>query len=151
MANWIFQSTSKTRILAINSNCFFVSFQSSSYRASTVVHSNNKNDQCLILSVFFFFSKMILFYARFSAYLYHSLQSKSFKISFAHEITELYPLALFLTISKRWEKHWIMKASLPEVNQFTGNCFRILRIVSKNNFLVIKISQPTPLDYFSVL
>ena len=52
---------------------------------------------------------------------------------------------------KKWEKHWIMKASLPEVNQSTGNYFRILRIVSKNNFLVIKISQPTALDSLSVL
>ena len=32
---------------------FFVSLQSSSYLGSIVVLSNNKNDQCLILSVFF--------------------------------------------------------------------------------------------------
>ena len=44
-----------------------------------------------------------------------------------------------------------MKASLPEVNQSTENYFGILRIVSKNNFLVIKISQPTALDFLSVL
>ena len=31
-----------------------------------------------------------------------------------------------------------MKASLAEVNQFTGNCFRIVRIVSKNNFVCPK-------------
>ena len=37
------------------------------------------------------------------------------------------------------------------INQSTGNYFRILRIVSKNNFLVIKISQPTALDSLSVL
>ena len=73
---------------------FFVSLQSSSYLVSIVVLSNNKNDQCLILSVFFSIKKMILLYDRFSAYLYHSLQSKSFKISFAHEIAALYPLVL---------------------------------------------------------
>ena len=29
----------------------------------------------------------------------------------------------------------IVKASLPEVNQFTGNCFRVVRIVLKITFL----------------
>ena len=29
--------------------------------------------------------------------------------------------------------------NLPEVNQFTGNCFRMVRIVLKNNFFEIKI------------
>ena len=31
-----------------------------------------------------------------------------------------------------------MKASPPEANQFTGNCFHMVRIVSKNCFLEIK-------------
>ena len=42
---------------------------------------------------------------------------------------------------------WIVKVSLPEVNQFTGNCFRVVRIVLK----ITQISRPTPLDSPSVL
>ena len=42
-----------------------------------------------------------------------------------------------------------MKASLPEVNKFTGNCFRMVRIVLKITFLEIKISRQT-LDSLSV-
>ena len=34
-----------------------------------------------------------------------------------------------------------MKASLPEVNQFTGNCFCMVRIISKNNFLKLRHSK----------
>ena len=34
-----------------------------------------------------------------------------------------------------------MKASLPEVNQFTGNCLRMVCKVSKQNCFEIKISQ----------
>ena len=34
-----------------------------------------------------------------------------------------------------------MKASLPEVNQLTGKCSQMVRIVTKNNFFAIKISQ----------
>jgi len=34
-----------------------------------------------------------------------------------------------------------MKATHAEVNLFTGSCFRMVRIVSKNNFFEIKISQ----------
>ena len=45
---------------------------------------------------------------------------------------------------------WFMKASLPEVKQLTGKCFRIVRIVTKNNLFEIKISRPTPIDSLSV-
>ena len=47
-----------------------------------------------------------------------------------------------------------MKASLPEVNQLTGKCFQMVRIVTKNNFFAIKISQrhdwetPSLCNYF---
>ena len=40
--------------------------------------------------------------------------------------------------------------NLPEVNQFTGNCFRMVRIVLKITFFEIKISRQT-LDSLSVL
>ena len=32
----------------------------------------------------------------------------------------------------------IVKASLPEVNKFTGNCFRVVRIILKMTFLKLK-------------
>ena len=47
--------------------------------------------------------------------------------------------------------HWILKSRLAEVNQFTGNCFRKVRIVSKNNFFEVNISRLTSLDSFSIL
>ena len=37
--------------------------------------------------------------------------------------------------------HWSMKVSLAKVNWFTENCFRMVHIVSKNNFVGIKTSQ----------
>ena len=37
-----------------------------------------------------------------------------------------------------------MKASLPEVNQFTGNCFRVVRIVLKITFLGLRYSGQRP-------
>ena len=47
--------------------------------------------------------------------------------------------------------HWILKSRLAEVNQFTGNCFRKVRIVSKNNFFEVNISRLTSLDSLSIL
>ena len=47
--------------------------------------------------------------------------------------------------------HWILKSRLAEVNQFTGNCFRKVRIVSKNNFFEVNISRLTSLDSLSTL
>ena len=47
--------------------------------------------------------------------------------------------------------HWISKSRLAEVNQFTGNCFRKVRIVSKNNFFEVNISRLTSLDSLSIL
>ena len=47
--------------------------------------------------------------------------------------------------------HWILKSRLAEVNQFTGNCFRKVRIVSKNNFFEVNISRLTSLDPLSIL
>ena len=53
--------------------------------------------------------------------------------------------------SKEMRKALNYESEPSGINQSTGNYFRILRIVSKNNFLVIKISQPTALDSLSVL
>ena len=39
---------------------------------------------------------------------------------------------------------WIVKASLPEVNQFTGNCFRVVRIVLKITFLWLRYPGQRP-------
>ena len=47
--------------------------------------------------------------------------------------------------------HWILKSRLAEVNQFTGNYFRKVRIVSKNNFFEVNISRLTSLDPLSIL
>ena len=47
--------------------------------------------------------------------------------------------------------HWIFKSRLAEVNQFTGNCFRKVRIVSKNNFFEVNVSRLTSLDSLSIL
>ena len=47
--------------------------------------------------------------------------------------------------------HWILKSRLAEVNHFTGNCFRKVRIVSKNNFFEVNISRLTSLDSLSIL
>ena len=47
--------------------------------------------------------------------------------------------------------HWILKSRLAEVNQFTGNCFRKVRIVSKNNFFEVNITRLTSLDSLSIL
>lgn len=47
--------------------------------------------------------------------------------------------------------HWILKSRLAEVNQFTGNCFRKVRIVSKNYFFEVNISRLTSLDPLSIL
>ena len=47
--------------------------------------------------------------------------------------------------------HWILKSRLAEVNQFTGNCFPKVRIVSKNNFFEVNISRLTSLDSLSIL
>ena len=47
--------------------------------------------------------------------------------------------------------HWILKSRLAEVNQFTGNCFRKVRIVSKNNFFEVNISRLTSLDSLPIL
>ena len=42
--------------------------------------------------------------------------------------------------------HWIMKASVPEDNQFNGNCFRMVHTPFKIYSFEIMISRPTPLD-----
>ena len=39
---------------------------------------------------------------------------------------------------------WIVKASLPEVNQFTGICFRVVRIVLKITFLGLRYPGQRP-------
>ena len=39
---------------------------------------------------------------------------------------------------------WIVKASLPEVNQFTGNCFRVVCIVLKITFLELRYPGQRP-------
>ena len=42
--------------------------------------------------------------------------------------------------------HWIMKASVPEGNQFNGNCFRMVHTAFKIYLIEIMSSRPTPLD-----
>ena len=42
--------------------------------------------------------------------------------------------------------HWIMKASVPEGNQFNGNCFRMVHTAFKIYLFEIMSSRPTPLD-----
>ena len=50
---------------------------------------------------------------------------------------------LFVDAASLWRAE-IVKASLPEVNQFTGNCFRVVRIVLKITFLKLRYSSQRP-------
>ena len=70
---------------------------------------------------------------------------KKANLSTPHRPSTCAAIFLFVDAASLWRAE-IVKASLPEVNQFTGNCFRVVRIVLK-----IKISRPTPLDSLSVL
>ena len=50
---------------------------------------------------------------------------------------------LFVDAASLWRPE-IVKASLPEVNQFTGNCFRMVRIVLKITFLGLRYPGQRP-------
>ena len=50
---------------------------------------------------------------------------------------------LFVDAASLWRAE-IVKASLPEVNQFTGNCFRVVRIVLKITFLKLRYPSRRP-------
>ena len=50
---------------------------------------------------------------------------------------------LFVDAASLWRPE-ILKASLPEVNQFTGNCFRMVRIVLKITFLGLRYPGQRP-------
>ena len=82
------------------------------------------------------------FYGRFFVEVGQFINSKSFHLG-RHFFFICW---LLLTLARS-----IVKASRPEVNRFTGNCFRVVRIVLKITFFEIKISRPTPLDSLSVL
>ena len=53
------------------------------------------------------------------------------------------PFFLFVDAASLWRPE-IVKASLPEVNQFTGNCFRMVRIVLKITFLGLRYPGQRP-------
>ena len=50
---------------------------------------------------------------------------------------------LFVDTASLWRAE-IVIASLPEVNQFTGNCFRVVRIVLKITFLELRYPGQRP-------
>ena len=75
---------------------------------------------------------------------------KKANLSTPHRPSTCAAIFLFVDAASLWRAE-IVKASLPEVNQFTGNCFRVVRIVLKITFFEIKISRPTPLESLSVL
>ena len=68
---------------------------------------------------------------------------KKANLSTPHRPSTCAAISLFVDVASLWRAE-IVKASLPEVNQFTGNCFRMVRIVLKITFFGIKISRPTP-------
>ena len=53
------------------------------------------------------------------------------------------PFFLFVDAASLWRPE-IVKASLPEVNQFTGNCFRMVRLVLKITFLGLRYPGQRP-------
>ena len=70
------------------------------------------------------------FYGRFFVEVGQFINSKSFHLD--RHFFHLLPPPRFGTLN--------VKASLPEVNKFTGNCFRVVRIVLKITFL--KLTYP---------
>ena len=50
---------------------------------------------------------------------------------------------LFVDAASLWRPE-LVKANLPEVNQFTGNCFRVVRTVLKITFLKLRYPGQRP-------
>ena len=62
---------------------------------------------------------------------------KKANLSTPHRPSTCAAIFLFVDAASLWRAE-IVKASLPEVNQFTGNCFRMVRIVLKITFLKLR-------------
>ena len=69
---------------------------------------------------------------------------KKANLSTPHRPSTCAAIFLFVDAASLWRAE-IVKASLSEVNQFTGNCFRVVRIVLKRTFL--KLRYPGRLLY----
>ena len=70
---------------------------------------------------------------------------KKANLSTPHRPSTCAAIFLFVDAASLWRAE-IVKASLPEVNQFTGNCFRVVRIVLKITFLKLRYPGQCPLQ-----
>ena len=68
---------------------------------------------------------------------------KKANLSTPHRPSTCAAIFLFVDAASLWRTE-IVKASLPEVNQFTGNCFRMVRIVLKITFLGLRYPGQRP-------
>ena len=68
---------------------------------------------------------------------------KKANLSTPHRPSTCAAIFLFVDAASLWRAE-IVKASLPEVNQFTGNCFRVVRIVLKITFLKLRYPGQRP-------
>ena len=68
---------------------------------------------------------------------------KKANLSTPHHPSSCAAIFLFVDAASLWRAE-IVKASLPEVNQFTGNCFRMVRIVLKITFLGLRYPGQRP-------
>ena len=68
---------------------------------------------------------------------------KKANLSTPHRPSTSAAIFLFVDAASLWRAE-IVKASLPEVNLFTGNCFRMVRIVLKITFLGLRYPGQRP-------
>ena len=68
---------------------------------------------------------------------------KKANLSTPHRPSTCAAIFLFVDAASLWRAE-IVKASLPEVNQFTGNCFRMVRMVLKITFLGLRYPGQRP-------
>ena len=68
---------------------------------------------------------------------------KKANLSTPHRPSTCAAIFLFVDAASLWRAE-IVKASLPEVNQFTGNCFRMVRIVLKITCLGLRYPGQRP-------
>ena len=68
---------------------------------------------------------------------------KKANLSTPHRPSTCAAIFLFVDAASLWRPE-IVKASLPEVNRFTGNCFRMVRIVLKITFLGLRYPGQRP-------
>ena len=68
---------------------------------------------------------------------------KKANLSTPHRPSTCAAIFLFVDAASLWRTE-IVKASLPEVNQFTGNCFRMVRIVLTITFLGLRYPGQRP-------